>query len=417
MQLQQVIQCPGFRKTSLLTGIRFNNSHSCQNSHAMNGILKGELGFEGLVVSDWSAQHSGVASAEAGLDMAMPDSSYWENGNLSLAVSNGSLAQSRLDDMATRITAVWYRLQELENGAFETPGFGMPITLYKPHEIVDARNPASKQTIFQNAVEGHVLVKNQGVLPLDKPKFLSLFGYDGVAAPVNTFTNLTIEPWGVGLMNTLTFPNGTVFDSTELEYIFLSSQPSNQKGPAIALNGTMITGGGSGATTPSYIDAPFDAFQRQAYEDNTFLQWDFQSQTPLVNEGSEHCIVFINAQSSEGWDRPELYDSYSDVLVQNVSAQCNSTIVVLHNAGIRLVDQWIDNPNITAVIYAHLPGQDSGRALIEVMYGKQSPSGRLPYTVAKNESDYGVLLHPVDPAGVDYYTQGTSHVLNITGQG
>lgn len=54
-----------------------------------------------FIVSDWTGQHTGLASAEAGLDMAMPDSEYWQ-GNLSVAVANGSLAQSRLDDMATR---------------------------------------------------------------------------------------------------------------------------------------------------------------------------------------------------------------------------------------------------------------------------------------------------------------------------
>lgn len=384
---------------------RFNNSYGCQNSHNMNGVLKGELGFEGFIVSDWGGQHTGVASAEAGLDMAMPDSSYWELGNLTLAVTNGSMAQTRLDDMATRIVAAWYKLDELNNDAFQNPGFGMPLNLNDPHEIVDARNPASKNTIFQNAVEGHVLVKNTGVLPLNKPKFLSLFGYDAVAPTMNTFETAGLGKWQLGLANTQVYQNGTILTDEELEYIFLSSRPDNQRGPGIALNGTMISGAGSGACTPAYIDAPFDAFQRQAYEDDTFLAWDFFSGEPVVNEGSEHCIVFINEQSSEGWDRPSLADPYSDNLVLNVSSQCNSTIVVIHNAGVRLVDQWIDNPNITAVIYAHLPGQDSGRALVEVMYGKQSPSGRLPYTVAKNESDYGHLLHPVVPEGLDYYTQ------------
>lgn len=79
---------------------------------------------------------------------------------------------------------------------------------------------------------------------------------------------------------------------------------------------------------------------------------------------------------------------------------------MIHNAGIRLVDAWIDHPNVTAAIYAHLPGQDSGRALVEVMYGVQSPSGRLPYTVAHQESDYGDLLWPVRPDNSsNYYTQ------------
>lgn len=368
-----------------------------------------ELGFEGFVVSDWSAQHTGIASAEAGLDMVMPNSPYWQ-GNLSLAVSNGSMAQTRLDDMATRIVASWYRLEEMNSGAFQSPGFGIPYDLSQPHDLINARDPAAKSTIFQGAVEGHVLVKNVAkTLPLKAPKFLSLFGYDAVAAAVNTFQTRNYQKWPLGLENTLVFPNGTSWTDDEMHWLETSSLRADLLGPGVSLDGTLISGGGSGATTPAYIDAPFDAFQRQAYDDDTFLAWDFFNQTPIVNQGSEHCIVFINELAAEGWDRPYLADPGSDKLVKHVAAQCNSTIVVIHNAGIRLVDDWIESPNITAVIFAHLPGQDSGRSLVEIMYGKQSPSGRLPYTVAKRETDYGHLLDPVFPVGDnDYYTQGMS---------
>ena len=56
---------------------RINGTYGCENSKAINGLLKGELNFNGFVVSDWVAQHSDQASANAGLDMAMPDSRYW----------------------------------------------------------------------------------------------------------------------------------------------------------------------------------------------------------------------------------------------------------------------------------------------------------------------------------------------------
>jgi len=48
--------------------------------------------------------------------------------------------------------------------------------------------------------------------------------------------------------------------------------------PESALNGTIISGGGSGATTPAYINAPYDAFQQQAYQDGSWLVWDFINQ-------------------------------------------------------------------------------------------------------------------------------------------
>ena len=81
---------------------RLNNSYACQNSKALNGLLKGELGFQGWVVSDWGAQKSGVASAVGGLDAAMPNSSGKWGANLTLAISNGTVQESQLDNMATR---------------------------------------------------------------------------------------------------------------------------------------------------------------------------------------------------------------------------------------------------------------------------------------------------------------------------
>lgn len=80
---------------------RLNNSYACQNSKLLNGLLKDELGFQGYVMSDWFAQHGGIASANAGLDMVMPLTTLWGD-NLTNAISNGSMNVSRLDDMATR---------------------------------------------------------------------------------------------------------------------------------------------------------------------------------------------------------------------------------------------------------------------------------------------------------------------------
>ncbi|KAJ6003656.1 beta-glucosidase M [Penicillium canescens] len=61
--------------------------------------------------------------------------------------------------------------------------------------------------------------------------------------------------------------------------------------------------------------------------------------------------------SSKGWDRPSLGDAYSDRLIQDAVDQCNNAIVVIHNAGVHLVDRWVDHANIFAVIYAHLPAR------------------------------------------------------------
>ncbi|KAM7199207.1 putative glycoside hydrolase [Naviculisporaceae sp. PSN 640] len=373
---------------------RVNNSYGCANSKTLNGLLKTELGFQGFVVSDWGAQHAGVATALAGLDMTMPGEGFW-GSELTTAVKNGSVPESRIDDMATRIIATWYQMGQ-DQDSFPSPGVGMPQDLRQPHKIVDARNSTFRQTLLDGAVEGHVLVKNiNKSLPLKEPKLLSLFGYSAKNPDLNNPGGF-VSPWtfGVSSFNFTEFQDSFIFNN-------LPTAESRQHQSPIAINGTIYSGGGSGATSQSLTVSPFDAIVQQAYEDGTALFWDFVSGTPEVNPMSDACLVFGNAYATEGLDRPSLRDDYTDGLIKHVADRCEKTIVVFHNAGVRLVDTFIDHPNVTAVIFAHLPGEMSGKALVELLYGKVNFSGKLPYTVAKNESDYGHLLGPdyADGAG------------------
>jgi beta-glucosidase len=363
---------------------RVNNSYGCQNSKTMNGILKDELGFQGFVVSDWGAVHSGAASALAGLDMAMPgDSGFW-GPKLTEAVNNGSVPEDRVTDMVLRTLASYYLLNQ--DTDFPEPGVGMPQDLSKPHAIVDARNSTFKSVLFDGAVEGHVLLKNKNnALPLKSPDMLSVFGYSAKAPDQNNVGSSS-SPWTYAVES---------FNFTEFNSGFAAGQITEHT--AIAINGTIISGGGSGAVAMSTISSPFDALVQQAYEDNTILFWDFTEPEPSVNGASDACLVIVNAFAAEGYDRPNLHDDYTDGLILHVASACNNTIVVFHNAGPRLVDNFIDHPNVTGLIFAHLPGQDSGRALTSILYGSSNPSGKLPYTVARNESDYGQRLSPDVP--------------------
>ena len=83
---------------------RINNTYGCENSKLMNGVLKGELGFQGFVMLDWNAQHN-LNSANAGLDMLMPLGGSWGQ-NLTDAVRNGTVDESRVTDMATRCALI-----------------------------------------------------------------------------------------------------------------------------------------------------------------------------------------------------------------------------------------------------------------------------------------------------------------------
>lgn len=385
---------------------RVNGTYACENDKLLNGLLKKEMGFRGFVVSDWMAQHSGVKSAKNGLDMVMPDAAYWKDNALAKAVNSSSMTQARLDDMATRILASYYKLG-MDSPTYPPLGIGLPASITKPHTLIDARDPKARSTIFQAAVEGHVLVKNKNnTLPLRNPQLLSLFGFDTYAPLLNNPSSSPLSRWTLGA-NSLAI--------SDLAYG--ASIATGLGVPQIAEAGTLIGGSGSGAATGSYISAPYNAFENKAYEDGTALLWDFKSEDPDVHPGSTACIIFLNEFAMEGADRPGLADAKADRLVLNVARKCTNTIVVIHNAGIRLVEAWIEHVNVTAVILGHLPGQDSGRALVEVMYGKQSPSGRLSYTVARKEGDYGALLEPYVPGFFDRTSPSSklSSALGVSG--
>ncbi|OAA60386.1 beta-glucosidase [Niveomyces insectorum RCEF 264] len=385
---------------------RVQNSYSCANSQLLNGILKTELGFQGFVVSDWGAQHAGVATALAGLDMTMPSGSPFWADNLTTAVNNGSVPVERLDDMVTRIVATWYQMKQDQptafngtngqNASFPVPGSGMPRNLALPHQAVvgRSRQRAARRALRDGAVEGHVLVKNiNGALPFNRsapPQLLSVFGY-GAKTP-DVFNPNDEHGWNDG------------------SYVEANGGPGH---PQIAGLGTLVSGGGSGANEPAYIDSPLDALRTRARRDGTNLFWDVRpvprngtaDYPAAVDPASDACIVVGNAYASEGWDRVGLHDDYTDGLILHVAARCRNTIVVLHNAGLRLVDQFVDHPNVTALFFAHLPGQDAGDALVRLLYGAVNPSGKLPYTVPRNESQLGALANATvpGPAAADDY--------------
>lgn len=268
----------------------------------------------------------------------------------------------------------------------------MAPSLTAPHPAVDARNASFKQTLIDGAVEGHVLVKNtKNALPLKQPKLLSIFGYS--ATQPNQYN---VGSWEYAAQ--------AFADPGAAMQGFLGNLDYDY--PQIAINGTLFSGGGSGATTGALGNAPLDALLQKAYDDDTALLWDFRSAEPQVDGASDACFVFGNAVASEGFDRRGLHDDYTDGLINYVAGLCNNTIVVFHNAGTRLVDQFVDNENVTAIIFAHLPGQESGRGLVSLLYGQSNAWGKLPYTVARNESDYGDVLKPALAEGeYEYFPQ------------
>lgn len=166
-------------------------------------------------------------------------------------------------------------------------------------------------------------------------------------------------------------------------------------------DGTLAMGWGSGTAEFPYLVDPLEAISLQARHDRTTLNWWFQDfdtdGAATWATGAAVALVGINADSGEEYitvdgnegDRNNLTAWHNgDELVKAVAAVNNNTIVIVHSTGPILMEEWIDHPNITAVIWAGVPGQESGNGLVDVLYGSYNPSGRLPFTIAKERSDY-----------------------------
>ena len=109
------------------------------------------------------------------------------------------------------------------------------------------------------------------------------------------------------------------------------------------------------------------------------------------------CIVFANSDAGEGYitvdnnegDRSNLtlwHDA--DTMIATVAGMCNNTIVVMHTVGAVLVDTFYQHENVTAIIWAAIPGQESGNAIMDVLYGDVNPGGKTPFTWGDSRGSY-----------------------------
>ncbi|GAW26142.1 putative glycoside hydrolase family 3 protein [Rosellinia necatrix] len=369
---------------------RINNTYACENSYVLNHLLKDELGFQGFVVSDWGGQHSGALSALNGLDMTMPGDgvrnstygSYW-GGSLTEAVLSLAIPPFRIDDMAVRIMAAFYKVgrdtkQVDINYSSWTNETVAPRywhsktgnTTVNRHVDVQGNHA---ELIREIGAKSAVLLKNvKSALPLKKPASIAIIGEDAQGNPNG--------------------PNACV--------------------DRICNVGTLAMGWGSATAEYPYLVSPATALEKQASVDETVFSnvksnWDLGAAKAAARNASA-AIVFVNANSGEGYqtldgnfgDRKNLtLWNGGDELIAAVASANPNTVVVIHSVGPVLIDHVKTNPNVTAILWAGLPGQESGNSLADVLYGKVNPQGKTPFTWGKAAGDWGVttLADPTTP--------------------
>lgn len=138
-----------------------NGVHATQSDLLNNQILKKQWGFDGFVMSDWSATYDAVAAANGGLDLEMPRAKFMNRDSLLPALENGLVQQAVIDDKVRRILRIIFRF-----------GFFDKIQLDKS---IPLDNPDAAKVALELARGGIVLLKNERhTLPLQKDKIKTL---------------------------------------------------------------------------------------------------------------------------------------------------------------------------------------------------------------------------------------------------
>ena len=305
-------------------------------------------------------------------------------GNLTTGVKNGSLELTRLDDMVQRIMTPFFFLGQDKDYPLVDPSSAdlntfSPISTWLQDwpmngtRSVDVRADHG-EFIRKLGASSIVLLKNENSsLPLKAPKRIAIFGND---ASEDT----------EGYYNQANF-----------EY------------------GTLSVGGGSGTGRLTYLVTPLEAVKARAKQDGALIQQWLNNTliamtditTLAIPEQPDVCLVFLKTWAEEAADRVSLdLDWDGNGVVESVASYCSNTIVVTHSSGINNLP-FAGHENVTAILAAHYPGQESGNSIVDVLYGDVNPSGKLPYSIALKSDDYNGLpitaVNSTDPYAWQVY--------------
>lgn len=318
------------------------NGYWCgENDFLLNQVLRKDWGFKGMVISDWGGTHSTVESINSGLNVEMPGKDYHGDALLD-SVRSGRVSESVIDQRVREILRVRLLID--------------PIPAEKANIEMTAK-PEQAAIAYIVASKSIVLLKNQsGILPIDinKVKTIAVIGDNadkkmasgGVGAGVKALYEVT--PLS-GLRN-------KIGDSVKLVYAQGYTSQNNQR------RGT----GWPGATMPQTLDNSENLINE------------------AVNAAKEADLVLFfggnNRQwETEGSDRKDINLPYNQEAVFKAIAEVNSNIVFVIVAGAP-VDLNIVGEKSAAIIQSWFNGTEGGNALADVLLGKISPSGKLPFT-------------------------------------
>ena len=336
--------------TTVMCSYNKINGYWASENKENNDILYNKLGFKGAIISDWGAVHNKVASVKSGLALQMPfrEGAFEE---VKEALADGRLTEQDVDLCAGRTVDLINRMQEMKS-------------LRKVETNWDDRRAIAKE----GALEGIVLLKNNGVLPIKSGKKVGVAG------------NFMLE---------------------------------------------MYTGGGSARVKVRQdistlenalkeVDTSLDIISAKnilspTWHGHWYFPWTPQESLLTTFEGIDYAIVQVGTShevESEGFDRDNIrLTSCEEAHIRFVGDNFKGkTIVVIYAGSAIDCSPWIDS--VDAVVFVGFAGEMENEALAEILTGKVSPSGKLAETFPKKIEDISCLNTYDKWMTKDYYTDG-----------
>ena len=326
---------------------KVNGWWCAENDVLLNQILRDEWGFGGFVVSDWNGTHSTVGSVKHGLNVEMPDSRYLGEALLD-SVKTGAISEEVIDQRVREILRVRLAID--------------PVPAEEANQIV-ASQPESQQIAYDVACKSVVLLKNEGILPLDlsKKPLIAVIGENavremgsgGIGAGVKTLYEVTpLE----GLKN-------KIGDKADIQYA--------QGYVPVELDYARIFG----AKSQEDID--------REDKEKAILNKKLNKEAVTLAAKAD-IVLFIGgdnrAVETEANDRENIFlPSGQDDLIKQLSVVNENIVTVLVSGAPN--DLNTVNPHSKALLQSWFNGTEGGNALADILVGNISPSGRLPFTL------------------------------------
>ncbi len=319
---------------------KINGIYAAENKKFLNGILRDEWGFDGFVMSDWGAVNNRPADLAAGMDLEMPSSSGQNDRRIVKAVKEGRLSEADLDKAVENILNIVFRRNENRNSS---AAFDMEADHRLARKIEE---------------ECAILLKNNGVLPLDEKSNVAFIGYFA--------ENPRYQGGG----------------SSHINSFMVESALEMSKGYNVSY--------AKGYTTDS--EAVDSRLMREA------VTAAAQAGTAVIFAGLPYAF------ESEGYDRTHMrLPECQNQLIKAVCAVNKNVVVVLHN-GSPVEMPWIDD--VSAVLEMYLGGQAVGGATVNLLFGKANPSGHLAETFPLKLEDNPSYLYYTGEGDVTEYREG-----------